>query len=127
VTTANGVTSIEISLSEGDFPTLLDKIHLSGDIGAAVTSTYLQIDKGFLTDTNEPPNYIPAVALVNSTQPDFITQDDSLPILESWTMDMDAMVMTVTYSEAVDVSAKPCELLPVAGGHVPTPPPRSAT
>ena len=105
VTTADGVTSIEINLSEGDFPTLLDKIHLSGDIGAAVASTYLQVAKGFLTDTNEPPNYIPSVALVNATQPDFITQDDSLPILESWTIDMDAMVMTVTYSEAVDFSA----------------------
>lgn len=105
VTTTDGVTGIEIDLSQGEFPTLRDQIHLSGDIGADVTSTYLQISKGFLTDTNEPQNYMPEVLLINATQPATLTIDDVLPFLEYWTFDMDAMVMNVTYSEAVDVSA----------------------
>jgi hypothetical protein len=104
-TTANGVTAVEIDFGDGDYPTLRDQIHLSGDIGAAVASTYLRIDKGFVADTNEPMNYMSAIPLVNATQPATLTQDTTKPVLTSWTIDLDAMVLTATYDEAVDASA----------------------
>lgn len=104
-TTSDGVTTIAVDLNGGDFPTLRDQIHLTGDIGAAISSTYLQISKGFVTDTNDPANYLEVVALVNATQPSAIVQDETLPVLESWLIDIDKMVMNVTYDEAVEVSA----------------------
>ena len=105
LTTAASVTSIELDLTQGSYPTLRDQIHLTGDVGKGTSSTYLVVSSGLVGDTNEPRNYIAAVEPSNAIAASSVSQDGTLPVLQSWTMNMDTMTITVTFDEAVDASS----------------------
>ncbi len=105
VTTATGVTSIELDLTQGSYPTLRDEIHLTGDVGSGTSYTYLVLSSGFAGDTNEPRNYLAAIEASSGLVASSVSQDGTLPVLQSWTMDMDAFAITVTFDEAVDATS----------------------
>ena len=100
-TTFSSVNSLTITLNAGTYPTLRDQVHLTGTLALDTSSVYLQVAKGFLSDTSSPSNYMSRVAAVNSTAPRTLYVDKTKPTLQSWSMDMVSACVCVAATGAV--------------------------
>ena len=103
--TGNDVqTSVTITIGSGVYPTLRDQMHLSGSIGVSTSKTLLLIDKGFVSDTTTPPQYMKPVPAINATSVQQLVPDSTPPRVVSWAIDMGARLLTVSFDEAVQHS-----------------------
>ena len=59
LTTGDSSTILRFDLSEGDFPSDRDRIHLTQLVGLDFSSCYLFIEKGSVRDTATPANFFP--------------------------------------------------------------------
>ena len=50
-------------------------------------------------------NYLAAIEPASALAASAVSQDGTLPVLESWTMDMNTMTITISFDEAVDASS----------------------
>ena len=97
-------TKIVIRISEGSYPTIRDLIHESGTVGVSTGQTKLVIEKGFVADTTEPPQYMVFVDAASATSASGIVRDSTPPRVVSWTIDMNSRMLNVTFDEAVQHS-----------------------
>jgi hypothetical protein len=94
-------TSIKLTLNDGSYPTLRDQIHETMNMGTSFATTRLQIDKGFISDTSKPAQFMVPVSDLNSTQATIIISDTTPPSVVSWGIDMSHRYINVTFDEAV--------------------------
>ena len=94
-------SSLTVTFNAGVYPTLRDQIHLTGGLALNAASVFLEIAKGFVSDTSNPPNYLNLIAAVNATAARTISYDKTTPNLLSWNIDSNTGTITVTFNEAV--------------------------
>lgn len=104
----NEITQTFVSfIGNGSYPTVRDKIHLSGKIGSSISTTFLTASFGFVTDTLVPSNFMDQIQYTNAIEALFVTQDTILPSLQGFDLNMNSRILSLTFSEAVNgTSAK---------------------
>ena len=104
VVSSNISQTIVLALGNGSYPTIVDRIYLTGTVCKSILSTYLISTYGFVYDTAIPHNYMAAISSTSAVQALFVTQDSGSPSLLSFNLDMEIRQMILVFTKAVNGS-----------------------
>ena len=108
VTSENGV-NLNLTLSADD----LNAIKAIPDLGTMMTDTFLSFEATFATDAFD--NLVMPRPSTNGLQAATVVDDLTAPSLSSYTYDLDSSVLTLTFSEIVDIETFDASLLTFVG------------
>ena len=98
-------TSIELDINPaGVYPSPKDRIHASGVIARALSSTFLAVGSAFIRDTEATPSYMSEITSSNATAAAELIADLIPPELATYAVDFNTQTMTLEFTEAVNCS-----------------------
>ena len=97
-TTQTSILQIVVTITNDDLNEIKKMLNLLRDRD----SSFVSIPSDFAVDLNDNP--IQAISSNNALQAAMFYDDDGRPILEAFDLDMDSGILTLSYSETVDIS-----------------------
>lgn len=97
--------TLTLDLNVGTTISTREELLLAYPIGSSTSSTYLSARKGLVYDNLSPANPSAEISSSDALRASKVTLDTVVPSLTSYTLDLTTLVMTLSFSEAVNVTA----------------------